>query len=645
MRVTTFTVEGVLRGTLPCTTGDSVSLMASASGLLRARTGPSPLTCAVPTLAWTRSGWASRSSLTRGSRSLITGGTRMTSHRFLTRTWWVGMFLGVCLSLPALAQQAPTSDAELARQGALALAVAHGEKPRYGGKFLSAGNEEIPFYDLHQTSLGGVYAVTAPAYNCLIRTSPYDPMALDMIPELADTWDISDGGTTITFHLHKGVQWHDGVPFTSADVQYTIARIMHPPKGMVSPRGPVFNALIARVEAPDPDTVVIHGKGPSGLLLPLFANGWNVIIPKHIAEKDPVNALKTTVIGTGPFRLKEPPTSSLWKYERNKDYFKKDLPYLDEIEIHIITDAQSMLAAVLSQRVYWSDSFAHPSMDRDLSQSAAQQNPHLVRSAHPALLLFAISLQTEKPPLDDLRVRQALSEAIRREAIDELGSLSGVVGTGNYPLGLWAMPTERRAQHIGYGPDMAKRIAHAKELLAAYEKDKGKIDWSKIKLQCASTIKFSCENAQVVQQLLKKINVNIGLEPMLFSQLRGNEVSGNYLLSALGAATDFDDPIDSFGQLFVTNGGRWYQRHSLPELDKLFEQQKFMADPEARKKVVWEMDTMAMNDAAYLILLWPEFYHVHWNFVKGWTHTPNIRSTNSRMDSVWLDLPELPYSR
>ena len=54
---------------------------------------------------------------------------------------------------------------------------------------------------------------------------------------------------------------------------------------------------------------------------------------------------------------------------------------------------------------------------------------------------------------------------------------------------------------------------------------------------------------------------------------------------------------------------------------------------------------MAMNDAAYLILQWPEFYHVRWNFVKGWTHTPNIRSTNSRMDSVWLDLPELPHAR
>ena len=148
-----------------------------------------------------------------------------------------------------------------------------------------------------------------------------------------------------------------------------------------------------------------------------------------------------------------------------------------------------------------------------------------------------------------------------------------------------------------------------------------------------------------MQQLLKKINVHVDLEPMLLSQLRGNEVSGNYVMSLLGAATNFDDPIDTFGQLFVTNGGRWYQRRSLPALDTLFAQQTFMADPEARKQVVWEMDALAMNDAAYLILMWPEFYHVRWDFVKGWTLTPNLWSTNARMDTVWLDLPELPHAR
>lgn len=556
---------------------------------------------------------------------------------------WLGVLCMVALPLIAHAQT-PTAP-DLARQGALVLAAAHGEKPRYGGKFVSVGNEEIPFYDMRQTSLGGIYAAVAPAYNCLIRTSPYDPKGQELLPELAERWEVSPDGNVVTFHLVKGVKWHDGAPFSSADVQYTIERIMNPPQGMVSPRGPVFKALIERVEAPDADTVLVHGKGPSRLLLTLFASGHNVIIPKHIVEPDPVNALKTKVIGTGPFRLKEQPTTTLWKYERNPAYFRKEQPFLDEVEIHIITDPQSMVAALLSKRIFWSDAFPHANMDRDLAKSTAQQNPKLIHSANPGLLVSHLTLQSEKPPFDDLRVRQALSQAVRREAISELGNQSGAVGTGNYPPGLWAMPKEMQAQLIGYGPDMTKRLAHAKELLAAYEKEKGKIDWSKLKLQCATNIKFSCENSQVVQQLLKKINVNIELDPMLFSQLRANEVSGNYSLSILGAAIDFDDPIDTFAQWFVTKGGRWYQRRSIPELDKLFEAQKFIADPAARKKVIWEMDTIAMNDAAYIILHWFDLHHVRWDFVKGWTITPDIRSTNARLDYVWLDFPELPHSR
>src|SRR5881409_2123143 len=132
-------------------------------------------------------------------------------------TWWLSVLLMVCLPRMVDAQQPAQSDTDLARQGALALAAAHGEKPRYGGQFLSVGNEEIPLYDMHQTSFGGVYAATAPAYNCLIRTSPYDPMALEIFPELARSWEVSPDGQTVTFHLHQGVTWHDGMSFSSAE--------------------------------------------------------------------------------------------------------------------------------------------------------------------------------------------------------------------------------------------------------------------------------------------------------------------------------------------------------------------------------------------------------------------------------------------
>ena len=304
---------------------------------------------------------------------------------------WVSLLMMLTLPTVCMAQQTvKKSDVELIRAGPAALAAAHGEKPRYGGKLLSAGVEAVPLYDMHQTSFGGVYAATAPAYNCLVRTSPYDPTALEVFPELAQSWEVSPNGQTVTFHLHQGVKWHDGMPFSSADVLYTIERIMRPPQGMVSPRGPVFNALIERVEAPDAHTVVVHGKGPSGLLLSLFANGWNSIIPKHVVEKDPVNALKTQVIGTGPFKLKEPPTTTLWQYERNPAYFMKGLPYLEALEIHLITDPQALAAALLSKRVFWTNSYVTSTLDRDIAQSVVQHNAQLTLAQVPSLAICVL---------------------------------------------------------------------------------------------------------------------------------------------------------------------------------------------------------------------------------------------------------------
>src|SRR2546428_7296769 len=96
----------------------------------------------------------------------------MGSHRFFRRHRWVCMLLVLCIPLRVLAQQATKSDAALAREGALAFAAAHGDKPRYGGTFFSAGNEEIPFYDLNQTSFRGAILSVPYAYQHIVPTRP-----------------------------------------------------------------------------------------------------------------------------------------------------------------------------------------------------------------------------------------------------------------------------------------------------------------------------------------------------------------------------------------------------------------------------------------------------------------------------------------
>ena len=529
--------------------------------------------------------------------------------------------------------------------GGLALAEANGEKPRYGGKFLTSGPEIIPSADMHQTSFGGVYTITAPIYNGLLATSPYDPLALELIPDLATSWEIADEGATITFHLAENVTWHDGAPFSSEDVKYTIERIMFPPEGMVSPRKETLKSLIESVDTPDANTVVINGKGPSPLVLSLFSNGWQGIIPKHIVEPDPVNALKTTGVGTGPFKLRSEPDTLLWEYERNQDYFKDDTPYLDEIDYNIILDQQVRSTAILTKRTFWNESAPHPTLTDEQAQALKSQEDDIIISNATILTESHLALMTENAPFDDIRVRQAISEAIDRAGISELAGQKGTVGTGNFPLGPWALPPERQEQLIGYGPDMEVRRENARRLLAEYEAENGPIDWNSMKLQCSTNIAFSIEYCQIIQPMLKEVGIDIELDPADVSQIRGNEVSGNFDMSLLGAGLDFDDPTDTFGQLYITDGGRWYQRRSIPELDELYEAQKFEPDFEKRQQLTWDMDEIAMNDASYMIMHWFLINHARWNFVKGWTASANIRSTNARMEYVWLDFPELPHSR
>ena len=534
-----------------------------------------------------------------------------------------------------------TAAAKLLMEGGpKALAEANGESPRYGGKFLANNWEPIPFYDMHQTSFGGVYVITAPAYNGLLATSPYDPLAAEIIPDLALSWDISDGGSTVSFHLAEGVTWHDGAPFSAEDVKWTIERIKNPPEGMVSPRQGVFRGTVESVEVVDPNTIQVKSDGFSPLLVPLFSNGWNGIIPKHISEVDPVNAMMTQVVGTGAFRLMEPPTTTLWRFERNPDYFDADLPYLDEIEYQIIQDPQAQAAAILTKKVYFNDSIGGINTSPELAQSMADREPGLVFSPVPTITVSHFVMNGTRAPFDDIRVRQAISDAIKRESIAELGPQAGTVGTGNFPLGPWVLPQEVQESLIGYGPDMDARVANAKSLLAAYESENGEIDWGNMTIQCSSNITWSCPNGEVVQQLLKKIDVEVSLEPLDVTAHRGNEVSGDYLMSLLGAGLDFDDPIDTFGQLYITDGGRWYQRRSIAEVDDLYNQQKSERDFDKRRELVWEMDKIATNDAAYLILHWWQFNRVQWDFVKGLTSTASARTTNARMIYTWLDLPE-----
>src|SRR5499427_1611586 len=138
-------------------------------------------------------------------------------------------------------------------------------------------------FDVHQSGTVANIGPQSPMYDTLIRRSPKDGQT--MIPDLAQRWEISPDGKKYTFHLRKGVKFHDGADFTADDVKATYERIARPPKGVVIPRTPLFSA-VTEIVVLDPQRIEFRLKEPrpKAFMLGSFASGWDVIVRKKTLE-------------------------------------------------------------------------------------------------------------------------------------------------------------------------------------------------------------------------------------------------------------------------------------------------------------------------------------------------------------------------
>ena len=532
----------------------------------------------------------------------------------------------------------------------IALAEKYGEKPRYGGTFLSAVPSNPPHRDIHQFT--GNIMTMAPLYNGLLMANPYDWQ--DVLPDLVWRWEVKPDGRAWIFFLSEGIRWHDGEPFTSQDVVYSFNRILS--NGRVagneetgSFRDRMWEATFEKFEAIDDLTVAVITQGPTPLVPKILSDAYASIIPAHISEKDPLNALREdpAPMGTGPFRLAAEPDGNVWRYERNPDYFKPQTPFLDGIETFVIGDEGTRVAALLTQQIYWSSPTISPTLPLELAEDITRGNPHIIHEGIPTFRFDYLAMNAERAPFDDLRVRQAFNHALDRNAFLETRNQRGLVGTALFPEGEWAMPIEMRNELIGYGPDMEERNANATAFLAEYEAENGKVDWSNVQYTCAATadVDISCVNAEIVQVLMRKVGVDLVLKPLEIGEALFNQVDGEFDMAGTSLGIDFDDPADAFDKTYVS-GARWgFHRHFDPEIDKLYEDMKFTADPEKRREIAWLIDQLAMNNSGMLVLRWRASEHLRWDFVGGWSGSPAFTSTNARMEHVFLNFDDLSHTR
>src|SRR5258707_7988296 len=267
-------------------------------------------------------------------------------------------------------------------------------------------------------------------FNNLIMFDQHVPQVSlqSIVPDLATEWAWNEDGTEPTFKLRHGVKWHDGKPFTAADVKCTWDLMADKAldKLRLNPRKSSYDDLEAVTPNGDYE-VTFRLKRPQPAFPMLLAGGFSAIYPCHKSA----TVMRQHPIGTGPFKFVEFKPNEYVKVTRNPNYWKKDRPYLDGIEYTIIRNLSTAILAFISGKF---DMTFPYSLTVPLLKDVKSQMPQAICEMGPVGLNRALLVNRDKPPFDNADLRRAMALSLDRRAfIDILTEGEGDIGGGHPP--------------------------------------------------------------------------------------------------------------------------------------------------------------------------------------------------------------------
>lgn len=333
---------------------------------------------------------------------------------------------------------------------ALLVSTALHAEPVSGGRANVVIQPEPPSLMVGLVQNGPTQMVAGNIYEGLLR---YDN-DLNPMPQLAKEWEVSEDGLTYTFKLHENVKWHDGEPFTSADVVFSADVFLRETHARLR----TSLEHVESITAPDDHTVVFKLKQPFGPFLGIFEVGTMPMIPKHIYEGTDykTNEANNTPIGTGPFKFEEWVKGSHILLTKNEDYYEEGKPYLDEIYWHVIPDAASRAVAYETGVV---DILPGGSIENfDVPRITEMDNTCVTDKGWEYFgPLSWMWLNNREGPTADKRFRQAVMYAMDREfAKSALWNDLGKVATG--PVSSSTRFYTDDVNTYEYNPDKAKEL-------------------------------------------------------------------------------------------------------------------------------------------------------------------------------------------
>ena len=259
------------------------------------------------------------------------------------------------------------------------------------------------------TTSGATHAASELLYNGLVgRDERGEP-----VPELAESWQVEQGGTVYRFRLRDGVKWHDGRPFTASDVKFTFEEVLL--KFHARTRASM-GAVLAGIEAPDDRTVVFRFKQPYAPLLYQLDATEAPIIARHVYQgSDPqTNPANSNPIGTGPFKFVSYAKGTEIRLARNPSYFKPGLPYVDGLVMRVIPDLSVQVLALENGEVDFLWELAGPLQSR-IKSDARFQMARTGYNPGGSNCIMTMSFNLDRPVLKELRVRLAVAHALDRQ--------------------------------------------------------------------------------------------------------------------------------------------------------------------------------------------------------------------------------------
>jgi len=440
---------------------------------------------------------------------------------------------------------------------------------------------------------------------------------LNFVPELADSWERSTDGLTWTFKLKKGVKFHDGSPFGAKDVKFTIDSVMDPALKSPFRSSWVFGTKNTKVDVVDDSTVrMTFPEEPSE---PLLQVAYQRILPKDYTERVGVDGFNKSPVGTGPFKFVSYTKAEKMVLERNPDYFKPGLPYLDKVTVRIITDPATRLAALQAGEIMLSILNAD-----DLK--ITEKDPNLKNNLYLYSGYYYMAFNERDPVLKDKRVRQAISYAVDSQEIIK----TVIVGAPSHNMVPPAM-----SAYDATAPKYSLDVAKAKQLLQSAGYANG-IDITILGLaglqpyqQIAEVVQNQLNRTGVIRAKLELVDFSTGFIPRVFTDYKYQAA-----ITALTAVT----PTDAFDNFVggTTADDENFMAYYNPDVQKLINDTKAIraTNPSKALENYKQLQRLILDDAP---MSWLGYWGTSWTAranVQGFIGHPN--QSFEYVEQVWL---------